>query len=130
MRIEHTGLQVADPPQMAEWYCRHLGFRIARRLETRPFTTFLIETWGDGMIEIYNNPAAPLPDYRALDPLVLHLAFDVEHEDILAVRDRLLAAGATIARDVVTTPTGDRLVMLRDPWGLAIQLVARKEAVI
>jgi glyoxylase I family protein len=82
------------------------------------------------MIEVYNNPAAPLPDYHGLDPLVLHLAFDVEHEDILAVRDRLLAAGATIARDVVTTPAGDRLVMLRDPWGLAIQLAQRKEAFV
>ncbi len=130
MRIEHAGFQVEDPPAVATWYCQHLGFRIARQMATRPWTTFLMETWGDGMIEIYNNPAAPVPDYRALDPLLLHLAFDVEHEDILAVRDRLLAAGATIARDVVTTGAGDRLVMLRDPWGLAIQLVERKEAFV
>jgi glyoxylase I family protein len=124
------GLQVEDPPKFAAWYCQHLGFRVVRQMTTSPFTTFLMETWGDGMIEIYNNPAAPLPDYRALDPLILHLAFDVEHEDILAARERLLAAGATIARDVVTTASGDRLIMLRDPWGLAIQLVARKEALI
>jgi glyoxylase I family protein len=127
VRIEHTGLQVLDPPQVAAWYCRHLGFRIARSLMERPFTTFLIDATGHGMIEIYNNPGAPVPDYQSVDPLLLHLAFDVESEPINEVRDRLLAAGAAIHRDVVTTTAGDNLVMMRDPWGLAIQLVQRKE---
>ena len=127
MRIEHTGLQVAEPRNMAGWYSRHLGFRVARQQDVQPWTTFLSEESGHGMLEIYNNPAAPLPDYGNQDPLVLHIAFDVGDEDAAAVRDRLLAAGATVARDVVTTAAGDRLIMLRDPWGLAIQLVQRKE---
>jgi catechol 2,3-dioxygenase-like lactoylglutathione lyase family enzyme len=128
MRIEHTGYMVEDPPRVAAWYVQHLGFRVARQLPARPFTTFLVDASGQGMVEIYNNPAAQVPDYRSLDPLILHLAFDVANEPILAARDRLLAAGATIASDVVTTASGDRLVMLRDPWGFAVQLVERKEA--
>ncbi len=128
MRIEHTGYMVEDPPVVAAWYCRNLGFRIARKLEKRPFTHFLVDASGHGMIEIYNNPAAQTPDYRSMDPLVLHLALDVENEPLTAVRERLLAAGATVVKDVVTTADGDRLVMLRDPWGFAVQLVERKEA--
>ena len=38
---------------------------------------------------------------------------------------RLLAAGATTAGDVTITPTGDEMTFLRDPWGLALQLVKR-----
>jgi glyoxylase I family protein len=128
MRIEHTGFQVENPPQVAAWYCSNLGFHVARKLEARPFTTFLVAEDGQGMLEIYNNPAAAVPDYGAQNPLMLHLAFDVGAEPIMAARDRLLAAGATIASDLVTTGSGDRLIMLRDPWGLAVQLVQRKEA--
>lgn len=130
MKIEHTGFPVQDPPAVAAWYCTHLGFRIARRVAERPWTTFLVDAAGHGTLEIYNNPAAPVPNYAGMDPLLLHIAFDVESEPISALRDRLLAAGATIARDLVMTAGGDNLIMLRDPWGLAIQLVQRKEALV
>jgi glyoxylase I family protein len=128
MRIEHTGYMVEDPPLVAAWYVQHLGFQVARQLPARPFTTFLVDASGHGMIEIYNNPAAHMPNYRAQDPLVLHMAFAVTNGLITAERDRLLAAGATIVSDLTTTASGDQLVMLRDPWGFAIQLVERKEA--
>lgn len=130
MKLEHTGLQVEKPDEFAAWYCRHLGWRVVRAQKEQPWTTFLVDATGHAMLEIYNNPAAPLPDYRRQDPLVVHLAFDVGADDIIAVRDRLLAAGASIAKDLVTTASGDRLIMLRDPWGLAIQLVQRKETVL
>ena len=130
MRIEHTGLQVEKPAEFAAWYCRHLGFRVVRALNEQPWTTFLVDAAGRGMLEIYSNPAAPLPDYRRQDPLIVHLAFDVGSDDIIAVRDRLLTAGASVAKDIVVTASGDRLIMLRDPWGLAIQLVQRKETML
>jgi uncharacterized glyoxalase superfamily protein PhnB len=82
------------------------------------------------MLEIYNNPAAQVPDYAALDPLVIHVAMDVGAEAIEAARDRLLAAGASLYGDLVVTPAGDQLVMLRDPWGMALQLAKRKKAMI
>jgi uncharacterized glyoxalase superfamily protein PhnB len=75
------------------------------------------------MVEIYNNPRVRTPDYWVMDPLLLHLAFS--SDDPAADRDRLVAAGATIVEDFVTTAAGDGLVMLRDPWGFAIQLVRR-----
>lgn len=121
--IEHAAWQHPDPVAAAAWYGRHLGFTIARKLDQAPHTHFLADAAGRVVIEIYHNPKAPMPDYRALDPLVLHLAFTVA--DPVAARDQLLAAGATLADDLVTLPNGDRLIMLRDPWGFALQLVNR-----
>ena len=126
MKIEHVGYMVADPLQAADWYCQNLGFRIVRGQNASPFTHFLIDSDGTSLVEIYNNPAASVPDYASMDPLVFHIAFQVADESIEAARDRLLSAGAKLVSDVAVTPAGDRLTMLRDPWGLAIQLAQRK----
>ena len=126
MKIEHVGYMVQDPLQVAAWYCQHLDFQITRGLQTSPYTHFLRDSAGSSMLEIYNNPAAQVPDYAVMDPLVLHIAFEVGAESIEATRDRLLAAGCTLYSDLGVTPAGDQLVMLRDPWGLAIQLAKRK----
>ena len=57
-----------------------------------------------------------------MDPLELHLAFDSQDPD--ADRAALVLAGATALSDDLL-PDGSRLLMLRDPWGLALQLCAR-----
>jgi glyoxylase I family protein len=80
------------------------------------------------MLEFYNNPKAGVPDYRTIDPLVLHVAFRVR--DIAAARAKLLAAGATAEGGITTADNGDRLAMHRDPWGLAVQLVTRVDEMI
>jgi glyoxylase I family protein len=126
MKIEHIGTMVQDPIQVAQWYCQNLGFRVARGMQVSPFTTFMVDASGNGMLEIYNNPAARVPDYASMDPLLFHVAFDIGSETIETVRDRLLAAGATLYSDLALTPAGDQLVMLRDPWGMAVQLAKRK----
>lgn len=128
MRIEHTGYMVQDPVAVAAWYVEHLGFTIKRAMDKSPNTHFLADETGTVLIEIYNNPQAMVPDYAAIDPLVLHLGFAVD--DVDAEKSRLLAAGATIQRDLIETVAGDRLVMLRDPWGFPIQLCQRAESMI
>jgi catechol 2,3-dioxygenase-like lactoylglutathione lyase family enzyme len=126
MKIEHVGYMVQDPIRVAEWYCQNLGFRVARGMQVPPFTHFLVDAEGQGMLEIYNNSAARVPDYASMDPLVFHVAFNIGAEAIESVRDRLLAAGAAIYSDLALTPAGDQLIMLRDPWGMALQLAKRK----
>ena len=59
---------------------------------------------------------------------MLHFAFAVD--DPAAVRERLLAAGASAEGELTTTAAGDQLAMLRDPWGLAIQLAKRKQPMV
>ena len=123
MKIEHFALQVPDPRAMADWNVNNLGFRVARSSGEPSHARFLMEGAGSVMLEIYRNPQAPVPDYPSLNPLLLHLAFVSENPG--ADRDRLVKAGATLVEDVNTNPAGDELVMLRDPWGIALQLVRR-----
>ncbi len=123
MRIEHIGLQVSDPKAMADWYREHLGFVCKRAGDPPVSVRFLADEGGQVMVEIYNNPAVPPPDYFRVDPLILHLAFRCE--DIPATLERLVQAGATVESPLQTIPNGDRLAMLRDPWGVPIQLAQR-----
>ncbi|NLX94651.1 MAG: VOC family protein [Rhodopirellula sp.] len=128
MRIEHIGYMVSDPPAVARWYIEHLGFGVRRKIDHSPHAHFLADQSGQVMIEIYNNPRATVPDYANLDPLVLHLAFIVE--EVAATRQRLLDAGASPVGEIETTAAGDRLAMLRDPWGYPIQLCHRAEPMV
>src|SRR5262245_32098931 len=123
MHIEHAAFQVSDPVAIARWYVQHLDMTIKRVQDAPPFAHFLADSGGGVMIELYNNPAIRVPDYRQLDPMILHVGFTTA--DVAATRDRLIAAGATAEGDVQLTPAGDRVAMLRDPWGFAIQFVNR-----
>ncbi len=128
MKIEHTAYQVEDPVAVARWYAEHLGLAVKRTQQERPFGQFLADDGATVMLEFYNNPRATVPDYRAIDPLVLHIAFWTD--DVPGTRARLMAAGATPEGDVVETPAGDHVAMLRDPWGLPIQFVRRATRMI
>ena len=123
MRIEHIALQVNDPDAVAEWYVRHLGMTVVRHVGGPSRTYFLGDDNNQTLIEIYHNPSAPLPDYASMDPLLLHIAFSAS--DIASARARLIEAGCVPVGGIATTPAGDQLCMLRDPWGLAIQLARR-----
>jgi glyoxylase I family protein len=125
MRIEHVAYNVTDPPKVAAWYVQHLGWKIHRSEDKSPFAQFVADSSGQVMVEIYNNPLAPVPDYFAMHPLVLHIGL-VCGPDLDAQRQRLISAGATDAGGILVTPIGDRLAMLRDPWGMPIQLCNRK----
>jgi glyoxylase I family protein len=122
MNIEHVALNVADPVALADWYVRHLGMRIVRQVDTGPRTRFLADSAGRTVLEVYRQQA-PVPDYFAMDPMVLHVAFKVD--DVAAVRRKLLDAGATAATDITTSDNGDVMTFLRDPWGVTVQLVRR-----
>ena len=122
MQIEHFAFNVKDPVAVADWYCAHLGFSIARRFESAPFTHFLADSTGNVMIEIYCNPPNDVPDYPSMHFLQLHLAF--VSQDPEADAERLIAAGAQQVDDV-RPKDGSVLLMLKDPWGFAIQLCKR-----
>ena len=123
MKIEHVAYQVEDPAGFASWYVEHLGLTIKRVQPDPPFGHFLADDGDAVMLEVYRNPTVTVPDYPRVDPFVLHVAFSVP--DVAAARARLLSAGAAAVGDVQVSPVGDHLAMLRDPWGLPIQLVHR-----
>lgn len=127
MKIEHTALNVEEPVLMARWYVENLGLRVKRRTTDAPFAHFLADDGDNVMLELYGNKDAPLLDFAALSPAELHLAF--VSTDVAADTGRLVAAGATIVADVHKLGA-DTFSMLRDPWGLPIQLVTRAERMI
>ena len=122
MKIEHLAVNVSEPVKMAQWYVAHLGMAIVQAMDQTPFTHFLSDRSGM-MIEIYSNPTASVPDYRSMHPLLLHLAFVSDDPEVDCIR--LEKAGATFVEKVGPTK-GTHLIMMRDPWGLPIQLCKRK----
>jgi len=128
MKIEHFALQVSDPVAMADWYQKHLGCVIRRSSGAPTHQRFLCDSGGSVMLEFYRNPRVPVPDYHGMDPLLVHVAFMSEAPEL--DRERLVKAGAKIAEDLVISAGGDQLIMLRDPWGVAVQLVKRAEPMI
>jgi len=127
MNIEHVALNVADPIALADWYVKHLGMKIVRQVDAPPHTRFIADESGRTVLEIYRQKA-PVPDYASQDPMVLHVAFIAP--DIRGTRDRLVAAGATVAKDIHTIPEGDEMAFLHDPWGVVIQLVKRAQPLL
>lgn len=123
MKIEHVAFNVPDPVSMAEWYIEHLGFVMRRRFDTEPWGQFIADDSGTVMLELYKNSAAPIPEYGAMAPFTLHLAF--VSTDVEADVRRLTAAGATLVGAVQHQSTGDDMAFLRDPWGFTLQLVKR-----
>ena len=128
MKIEHVAFQVSDPVALADWYVEHLGLRVKRSTAGPAHARFLADDGDAVMIEVYCNPRVTVPDYRAITPLMLHVAFRVD--DVVKTRERLLSAGAAAEGEVVVSDTGDHLAMLRDPWGLPLQLVRRRDPMI
>ncbi len=92
MKLEHVAINVSDPVAMAAWYQEHLGMKIVMAQTTGTRMHFLADD-GGSMIELYNNPDAPVSINGDIDPFSLHFAFATD--DIEADRARLIAAGAT-----------------------------------
>ncbi len=128
MKIEHVAYMMADPVAAADWYCKNLGFRVVRKTDGYPWAFFLLDSRGGTMVEIYKRKEVAVPDYNAMDPLVLHLAFVCP--DVKGTVKKLTAAGAKLHGDITSTPDGDELAMLRDPWGFAVQLVKRAKGMV
>lgn len=121
MKLEHIAFNVADPVAVADWYATHCGLRVVRHIPQPAQTHFLADS-ASTVIEIYCNPPDQIPDYRNMNPLLFHLA--LASADPEADSQRLIAAGASWVEEL-HPPDGSHLVMLRDPWGLALQLCRR-----
>ncbi|PTX94580.1 VOC family protein [Opitutus sp. ER46] len=122
MKFEHFALNVPDARAHARWYVQHLGFSVARSRPDAPFTHFLADASGRVIVELYSNPKATIPDYAAQHPLVFHFA--VVSRDARADAARLQQAGATLFLEE-PQPDGSMLIMMRDPWNVALQLCQR-----
>ncbi|KFL29518.1 hypothetical protein JP75_20845 [Devosia riboflavina] len=121
MHIEHLAFNLGDPIAAADWYCAHLGMHAVSMRRQSPVGAFIADD-NDMRLELYSKPADPMP-LADLSADTFHLAFTTD--DIEADIARLVAAGAATLGPVETTPRGDRLSFMRDPFGLCLQLAQR-----
>jgi hypothetical protein len=110
---------------MGEWYRDHLGFTIIRSAgDDMDGVSFLSESEGNTILEFGRLPEGPPLDSRSLLPLQLHIA--IECEDPTVEAERLVRAGAELLGESPRNQQKGEKVLIRDPWGYAIQLVSRK----
>lgn len=128
IKIEHIALIVKDPIKMAKWYSQNLGFTIIKEMNSSPFAHFIADESKNILLEIYNPGNIKIPNYKKQDPVIFHLAFLVK--DVALEQKRLISEGASLVSSAATLSTGDIVAMLKDPWGIPIQLVKRKKKMI
>ena len=128
MRIEHMAINVADPVGMAQWYGRNLGTKVVREGPGPINARFMADASSNVILEVYNNPPDAVPDYANMDPLLLHIAFIVDN--VKEACEKLIAAGGTAEGGIDVLDNGDEMTMVRDPWGIAIQLLKRAEPML
>jgi uncharacterized glyoxalase superfamily protein PhnB len=128
IRFEHLALNVSDPQAMTNWYAENLGYKVLRKGGPPTYGTFISDAGGHVMYELGINAQYPVIDFSKVLTSALHFAYTVD--DVWSVRNALIAAGATLAEEVRETNTGDQVLVLRDPWGFAIQFIKRGEAML
>jgi catechol 2,3-dioxygenase-like lactoylglutathione lyase family enzyme len=128
MFVEHVAFLVEDVKGVTDWWCANLGMKVIRYGGPPTHMTFLQDAAGKTMFEIYQKDDLETPDYVAMHVSVLHFAF--YSEDVALDRERLIAAGATAVGEVAVTEAGDHLVFVRDPFGITIQILKRKEPMV
>jgi len=127
VKIEHIAFNIPDPRAAADWYVANLGMRIVRAGAEPKHGRFVADDAGV-MFELYNDAAAPHTGLAGIDVAALHVALaSADIEDDVA---RLVAAGAAQIGGINTTPAGDRLAFLRDPFGLTLQLAQRVKPIV
>jgi hypothetical protein len=124
MRIEHLAINLDTPADWATWYVRHCGFKVVRAQAGPPWTQFIADSHGAVLVEAYDRTDKPRVDWPQADPILFHLA--LVSESLEADAQRLCAAGATRIEGGADTD-GYGLIMLRDPWGVPLQLCRRRE---
>lgn len=122
MKFEHVAFNVPDSRAHARWLADALGFTIARAPDGPTHMHFLADETGRVVLELYTNPDQPMLGFKTQHPMVTHFALATA--DAGPDRARLEKAGAALFSDEVL-PDGTRLMMLRDPWGFAIQFCQR-----
>lgn len=128
MNIEHIGIMVQNPVEMGKWYEDNLGFNILKSSdEGDKGVAFITDTDGNVMLEFGKTPSCPPLDLASLVPLQIHIAF--KSDDPFADSERLQKAGAVFVKQCGMPNPEDVLLLLLDPWGVALQLVKRAEGI-
>ena len=121
-RFLHTRIRVGNLERSIDWYCRHLGFRVARRSDKSPAGNRIahLELPGnDHTLELTWSE-----DYRLHVPEdLMHIAIGVP--DLIELCARLEKAGIAIWPDGWREKfrSGGKMAFIDDPDGYEIELL-------
>ncbi|WP_321430792.1 VOC family protein [uncultured Methanolobus sp.] len=122
--IEHIGLIVENPLEMAKWYHDVLGFNIKfKAKDDEKSVAFVTDSSDKVMLELARVPNVKALTTRTDHHLQLHIA--VKSDDMDQDIEYLVDNGAILIEKCPLSRPGDFLVVLYDPWGNCIQLVQR-----
>ena len=127
MKFEHVALDMKDPVAFCDWWVKNLGFTVTLSNPGPGFCHFIVDETGQVAFEVYRAAdSKTAPNYAKQSPLKLHLA--LLSRNVAKDAKRLVAAGATLLEEVHRP--GFDMAMLRDPFGVALQLVKRGKPVL
>jgi glyoxylase I family protein len=121
--IEHIGFVINNPWAAADWYQLNLSYTILRKAGDNsvafiqePVTGLILELIGSGDIR-------PI-DKDLSHPLQVHIA--IKSDDLDKDKKKLMAAGASFVMDCRTDDPDARVCVLKDPFGLYLQIAQRR----
>ncbi|SMG41570.1 VOC family protein [Arenibacter troitsensis] len=122
MVFEHIALNVKNVEDIKDWYVSNMGLEVVFEQTEAPFMTFFEDSTGRVILELYYRPDEEITDFKTKHPLNFHMAFVSQNAE--KDKNRLLDKGASFVEEI-TKEDGSHLVMLRDPWGMPLQLCHR-----
>ena len=120
IRFEHIALNVESPESVSQWYQKYLGMQVVRKYSQNAI--FISDFNGYMMFELYHKPEASM-DFSSISHEMMHISFMAE--DVAKVQSQLTEAGAVSVGEIAVSSNGDRVLNMRDPWGIPIQFVQR-----
>jgi catechol-2,3-dioxygenase len=122
--IEHIGICVDEPIEMANWYQDTLGFNIKFCAKfNEKGVAFITDGSNRVMLELGKIPGVSPLAGRLNHHLQLHIALRSEDPDQDA--QYLVSKGASFIEKCPIKRPGENLIVLSDPWGNTIQLARR-----
>jgi Predicted ring-cleavage extradiol dioxygenase len=126
--IEHIGIAVEKPIEMARWYKEVLGFEIKFSGEdSEKAVAFVADADNKVMLELGKVPGVKPLRNSTSHHLQFHIALKSEDPDEDA--KHLVQNGAKFVEKCPIARAGDYLVVLEDPWGNCIQLSKRNSKI-
>lgn len=123
--IDHPAVAAEDVDELADWYCRVLGYRKAFRHE-KP--VWMLQAPDGTLLEVMPRDETPRPERTTWTPGWSHLALRVRDFDA-AVR-YLDDRGVRWTGEAVEAIGGGRVRSFRDPDGNMLQIVTRDPALL
>ena len=117
-----VAITTQDYERLVKFYCTGLGVEPAAVWNNDGGKALMLEM-GIATLEIFDERQAEVIDNLEAGKRVSgQVRFALQVPDLEAAMERLLANGATLVHEPVTTPWGDHNVRLQDPDGMQITL--------